>query len=268
MFLLKRFIEWSVFVLACFADGLKAVNAAVEKGRMALLVGNCRVFYEGRAASKLSEGDRLVVVKGDGTFLVHQSTKMAAINYQGPGAVVRAGIAEDGMLEVSAQRRLASGVQERISVKFNELFFAQDFALKDDAKLKVFGSERELSGLLMQDLSVIEEGLKPLQRESVARKGTIDILAEDFRGRLVVIEVKRRSAGLDAVTQLARYVEEIGKRKDKQVRGILVSPEITANAFKMLEREGLEYFKLDYEVGNPCARIKGLQKKQRVLSEY
>jgi len=36
-----------------------------------------------RAASKLSEGDRLLVIKQDGTFLVHQATKMHAINYQG-----------------------------------------------------------------------------------------------------------------------------------------------------------------------------------------
>ncbi|MBI5636000.1 DUF91 domain-containing protein, partial [Candidatus Micrarchaeota archaeon] len=108
----------------------------------------------------------------------------------------------------------------------------------------------------------------PLQKESDVRKGTIDILAQDFRNRLVVIEVKRREAGLDAVTQLARYVEELSRRKDRQTRGILCSPHITGNALKMLEKQGLEWRKLDYEISNPRAKIIGLQKKQKELNEF
>jgi len=73
----------------------------------------------------------------------------------------------------------------------------------------------------------------------------------------VVIELKRREAGLDAVTQLARYVEEVSKRRDRATRGILCAPKITPNALRMLERDGLEFFKLDYEIGNPSAKITG-----------
>lgn len=251
-----------------FDEGKKVVEQALARQQTAILVGRCRVQYEGRAASKLSEGDRILLIKSDGTFLVHQSKKMAAINYQGPGALVSAEIGLDGKLVVTARRKLPNGLREEIHVKFEQLAFAQSFALKDDADLKVFGSERELADLLMEDLTIIEDGLKPLQKESAVRKGTIDILAEDFRGRLVVIEVKRRTAGLDAVTQLARYVEELSHRKDKQVRGILVAPEITPNSLKMLEKGGLEFFRLDYSVGNPSATIVGLQKKQRMLGEY
>ena len=254
-----------------FSEAKQVVEQALSSGKTALLIGNCAVKYEGRAASKLSEGDRLLVVKGDGTFLVHQSKKMAAINYQGPGAVVSAVVEQrDGAEElvVTARRKLPNGALERIEVHFHSLQFAQAFLLKDDAELKVFGSERQLSDLLMDDLNLIEPGLRPLQKESDVRKGTIDILAEDFRKRLVVIEVKRRTAGLDAVTQLARYVDELSKRKDRQTRGILVAPEVTPNALKMLERGGLEFFKLDYEVSNPSAKIKGLEKKQKALNEF
>ncbi|MEW5955297.1 MAG: endonuclease NucS [Candidatus Micrarchaeota archaeon] len=257
--------------MTSFSQAKAVVEDALSASKTAVLVGNCVVKYEGRAASKLSEGDRLLVVKSDGTFLVHQSKKMAAINYQGPGAAVAAQVEQcDGREElvVTARRKLASGGLERIEVHFRSLQFAQAFPLKDDAELKVFGSERQLSDLLMEDLNLIEPGLVPLQKESDVRKGTIDILAEDFRKRLVVIEVKRRTAGLDAVTQLARYVDELSKRKDRQTRGILVAPEVTPNALKMLEREGLEFFKLDYEVDNPSARIRGLQKKQAVLGDF
>ena len=249
------------------SDAKKAVDSALDAGQMAILVGRCRVKYEGRAASKLSEGDRVLIIKKDGTFLVHQSKGMAAINYQGPGASISSSI-EGGELKVSAYRKKADSPKEQIDVSFPEVYFAHAFDLKDDSKLKLFGSERQLSDLLMQDLGLIESGMTPLQQESGLRKGTIDILAEDSKGRLVVIEVKRRQAELAAVSQLSRYVSEVSMRKGRTVRGIICAPEISSSANKMLEQMGLEYFKLDYVIGNPSAKIRGLQKKQKVLDEY
>jgi RecB family endonuclease NucS len=120
----------------------------------------------------------------------------------------------------------------------------------------------------MQDLQLIEPGLIPLKQESYVKKGAIDILAQDRLGGLVVIEVKRRTAGLDAVTQLNRYVKELRERKNTRVRGFLCAPSITPNSLAMLEKEGLDFFKLDYEVSNPSAKIKGLQKKQKILEDY
>ena len=247
-----------------FSEAKKNIDEALDRGRLAVVVGECRVKYEGRAASKLSEGDRLVIVKPDGTFLVHQASKMAAINYQGPGAGIT--VSEGDALVLTARR--TRPVKEEITVEFSRVDFAGSFEMRDDKKLKLFGSERELAGLLTQDLGVLEKGMRPLKKESVLPKGAVDILAEDVLGHLVAIEVKRRNAGLAAVTQLNRYVHELRKRKGGTVRGILCSPSITANAHKMLEQEGLEYVKLDYEVGNPSAKIKGLEKKQRGLEEY
>jgi hypothetical protein len=247
-------------------EAKRAVEAALDSGRLSVVVGRCRVAYEGRAASKLSEGDRVLIIKPDGTFLVHQNKGMAAINYQGPGTSVSTKL-ENGELVLVAENTKPK-VREKIEVHFYEVYAADSFALRDDSKLKVFGSEKQLADLLMQDLHLIEAGLVPLKRESEFSKGAMDILAEDSRKRLVVIELKRRTAGLDAVTQLARYVNEVNRRKDRETRGILCAPEVTPNALKMLEREGLEFFKLDYEIGNPSAKIKGLQKKQKALSEY
>lgn len=248
-----------------FSEAKRVVERALDERKLALLVGNCVVRYDGRAASKLSEGDRLLVIKPDGTFLVHQSTKMAAINYQGPGARVSVN-AGDEALVVKAER--SKPLKETIEVFFKSVQFAGVFKMKDDSKLKLFGSERELSDLLMQDLDLIEPGLMPLKQESDVRKGSIDILARDALGKLVAIELKRRRAGLDAVTQLHRYVHELSERKDARVRGILCAPAITPNAYTMLEKSGLEFFRLDYEIGNPSAKIKGLEKKQKTISQF
>jgi len=250
-----------------FLDAKRVVDSALAAGRLAILVGRCRVFYEGRAASKLSEGDRVLIIKPDGTFLVHQSKGMAAINYQGPGAVVKSEVAGGGLV-VSAERKKPNNPLERIQVFFESVAFADSFEMRDDSSLRLFGSERQLSDLLMQDLHLIEEGLVPLKKESEVRRGTIDILAEDREKNLVVVEVKRRKAELAAATQLKRYVEELAERKGRRVRGILVAPGVTDGAHRMLEKTGLEFFKMDYEIGNPSARIKGLEKKQRELGEF
>ncbi|MFQ5405972.1 MAG: endonuclease NucS [Candidatus Micrarchaeia archaeon] len=248
-----------------FEQAAALVNRAVSQNKTLIAVGKCVVKYEGRAASKISEGDRVLLIKSDGAFLVHQSTKMTAINYQGPGALIESKVVPEGLV-VSASRR--KPVKEGIEVTFSKIDFIQSFDLKDDKKLKVFGSERQLSNLLMDDLHLIEPGLTPLKSESPLSKGVIDILAEDKNKSLVVIEVKRRSAHLDAVSQLGRYVKEVGKRKNCKVRGIIVAPSISPSALKMAEKDGLEYFKLDFEVSNPSAKIKGLQKKQKILGEY
>ena len=43
-------------------------------GSMLVVVGECRVEYKGRARSTLDWGGRLVVLKGDGTLMVHRNT--------------------------------------------------------------------------------------------------------------------------------------------------------------------------------------------------
>ena len=234
-------------------------------GRTVVAVGRCTVKYSGRAASKISEGDRLLIIKSDGTFLVHQSKKMAAINYQGPGARISCAALPGGALSVVAER--SRPMREKIEVVFSNLQFVQSFELHDDEAITVLGTERELANLLMDDLHSIERGLVPLKHESSLAKGMIDILAEDRHGNLVVVELKRRTAHLAAASQLQRYVQELSKRKNRRVRGILCSPSISPNAKAFLEKEGMEWHRLDYSITTK-AEITGLEKKQKMLDEF
>lgn len=36
---------------------------------------NCKVLYEGRALSELDWGERIILIKPDGSFLIHQDKK-------------------------------------------------------------------------------------------------------------------------------------------------------------------------------------------------
>jgi len=47
---------------------------------MLLLVGDCSVDYRGRARSLLDWGERIIMIKEDGTVLVHQPVMREPVN--------------------------------------------------------------------------------------------------------------------------------------------------------------------------------------------
>ena len=236
------------------------IHYALEKKHLLVIVGECYVEYWGRAASKLQKGSRMLIIKGDNSFAIHQNKYLRPVNYMMDATILCH--LKDNRLELIASKIKP---RETIKVIFSRLDFIKSFQLEDVADIRLFGSEEELSRLLAEDLDFIEPGLKPLKQEVPFKKGVVDIVAEDSAGRIVLVEVKRRKAGLDSVSQLHRYREQLKKTKNKMVRGILLAPDITNNAIDLLHDYGLEYYKLDFEIGNPNARIKGLEKKQTKL---
>lgn len=247
---------------------LKEAQMKIQQGlrkNMVLVSGPCLVKYKGRAGSKLGEGERIIMIKKDGTFLVHQNKGFKPVNYQPPGTRVSVNTGE-GALVIKARRREP---RELIEVTMPEINWVKNLELRDDENIEIHGTERQLADMLMDDLSVIEDGLKPMQKESPLPQGDVDIFAEDEEGRYVVIEVKRKKAGLKAVTQLKRYVEEVEKRKDRDVRGILCAPGISKKAKNYLENNDFEHDVLDFEMEeHDKTRIKGLRKKQRGLTDF
>lgn len=241
----------------------KQILEAISRKDLLMLVGECYVEYHGRAASKLPRGKRLLLIKGDNSFAIHQNRLLRPTNYM-MGARIGAELKEGAIL-LSAKKLKP---KETINVKLYTVEGLHSYPMREQADLRLFGSERELSDELMQDLSFLEPGLRPLNKEEVFRKGVIDILAEDSNGRLVVIEVKRRQADYNAVMQLKRYMQQVEKIKGKETRGLLVAPSIGKNAYELLQRNNCEFFNFEFEIGNPKAKIKGLQKKQETLDRF
>lgn len=245
---------------------LEKAKQRIERALMARhftnIVGNCYVEYWGRAASKLPKGKRLLMIKGDNSFAIHQNRLLRPTNYMMNASIGCA--LEQNALVITAKKLKP---KETIQAVFYSVDDIQSYEMAENADISLFGSEKQLSDQLMQDLSFLEPGLKPLNQEEVLRKGLVDILAEDAKGRLVVIELKRRQADFNAVQQLKRYMDQVKNLKGKETRGILIAPEIRKNAHELLEKYGLEFFSIDFEIGNPQAKIKGLQKKQKTLFE-
>lgn len=247
---------------------LTEAQMTIQEGlrkKTVLIAGPCVVKYHGRAGSKLAEGERLILIKRDGTFLVHQNEGFKPINYQPPGTRVSVN-KENDELVIKARRR---SPKELIEVTMPRINYVKNLQLKDDEDIDIHGTERQLADMLMEDLSMIEEGMKARNKESPLPQGDVDIFAEDKEGKYVVIEVKRSKAGLNAVSQLKRYVEETKKRKDRDTRGILCAPGISNKAKSHLQNSGLEFSELEFEVmEHDEVEINGLTKIQKGLKDF
>lgn len=213
-----------------------AVETLLEEARYqqatVILFTRCRVDYEGRAATELAVGDRFVLIKPDGTVLVHTDEQRTPQNWQPPGATVT--VEATAPLRIRAAR---SSPAEVIEITCETVFFAGRLQMADDATLELVGSEADLRERIFAEPTLIEDGFRPKTREKDTPAGPVDVWGHDADGQAVILELKRRRAGPDAVSQLRRYVETVGA----DVRGILVAPSVTDRAEALLAEYDLEF---------------------------
>jgi len=224
-------------------EALSTVEDGVAAGALVTLFGRCTVDYEGRAASQLGPGDRHVMLKPDGTILVHTDEGQKPVNWQPPGCTHEPGRTDAGDLRV---RSVRSSPDEELVVAFERVDQVSAFDLTDGHDLAVEGTEEDLRQRILSDPSLVEDGFAPLATERETPAGAVDIYGEDAAGRTVVVELKRRRVGPDAVGQLDRYVGALERslHADASVRGVLVAPSVTDRARRLLEEKGLEFVAL------------------------
>lgn len=228
-------------------EALVALEDAFADGAMATLFGRCTVEYEGRAASSLGPGDRLVVLKPDGTALVHTDTGRTPVNWQPPGCEHRVAV-RDGRLRVLSVR---STPDERLEVRFERLHRCSALPVADPAGLDLEGSEADLREHVLAHPERVAPGFEPRATERETTAGPVDVFGADAEGRPTVVELKRRRVGPDAVGQLGRYVDAVGRETGDgtAVRGILVAPSVTDRAAALLDERGFEHVALDPTTG-------------------
>lgn len=107
------------------------------------------------------------------------------------------------------------------------------------------GTEDDLVESVIRDPSLVEGGFKIENREKSIGSGVIDIYRKDSEGKKVALEFKRNKATLSAIGQLSRYVKELQGGSDEEVRGIIVAPQITSGARKLLNKKNLEYVRIE-----------------------
>lgn len=205
--------------------------------RTLVLIGHCSVDYQGRAESRLEAGDRVVLVKADGTLLVHNPAGLKPVNWQPPGCSFSLTETPDRLALVAQRRRPV----ETVRITFDRIDLAGVIQLVDGQALQLRGTEFDIRDTLRARPELVEPGFVPWTRERLTERGPMDLYGEDAQGRRVVVEVKRTRAGLAEATQLWRYVEKEREKRGVDVRGILVAPAISARALLLLEEHGLEF---------------------------
>jgi hypothetical protein len=223
-------------------DAAAAFLAAELHRSLVVIVGLCEVRYQGRAQSSLKVGERLVLLKPDGTLLVHTASKIKPVNWQPPGARFGAAV-EDGQLTLTSRR---GSPEEVVGLLFREVHSVQAWRLRDDESLALVGSELDLAKLLAVHPDLVEPGFRVLARERGHGRGPMDLYGVDARGTRVVVELKRKAAGLKEAEQLRRYVERERAAKG-HVRGILMAPAISDQARRYLREQGMEHRDVDWD---------------------
>lgn len=225
-----------------YQPDLATAHSLIERGidddAMVTVFGRCSVEYDGRAASTLGPGDRLVVLKPDGTALVHTTEGQQPVNWQPPGCAHD--IRVEDHLVLSSKR---TNPTESLVVQFETVDHIAVYDASDQSELTLEGTEADMKERILEEPSLVEDGFSPRATERDTPAGAIDIFGEDSDGASVVVELKRRRVGPDAVSQLSRYVDALERElhAERDIRGILVAPSLTDRARELLTEHGLEF---------------------------
>ena len=213
------------------------IKEAVSERKAVILVGNCWVDNKGRASSKLEAGERIVMIKEDGSVLVHRPTGYEPVNWQPPGCIFQTSVKDD-VLQIKAIRRKPS---ESVRLFFDRIFLVSAQSLVDAGRFSLYASEEDMQRAILAEPSLLEPDFKPITYEKKVEPGFIDVYGIDGEGKFVVVEIKRKTAGRQAALQLARYVDSIKDTVNREVRGILVAPHLGKGVQRLLETLKLEY---------------------------
>src|SRR4029453_16590957 len=167
---------------------------------MRLLVARCSIDYAGRLTTHLPSAVRLLVVKADGSVLVHADDGgYKPLNWMSaPGTMTE----QEGVGTV----RNRGG--ETMTITVHEVLHDSSHQLGQDPGLVKDGVESQLQALLAERCHAIRPGLQLVKREYRTDIGPVDLLCRDEDGAYVAVEIKRR-AEIDGVEQLKRYLERL-----------------------------------------------------------
>jgi endonuclease len=238
----------SVLTNPTLAEAAVVIEKAFIQRRTLVVAGNCHVHYAGRANSTLEKGERLLIVKADGSLLVHRPVGYEPVNWQPAGGVFHVEVKDD-KLEVHGIRQKP---RESVRVTFHNIFTVSAVALNDAGAFILHATEDDMHRAILLKPALFEEGFKPISWEKKVEPGFVDIYGEDKNGKLVIIEVKRRTASKDAALQLAKYIEPIKSKVNREVRAVLVAPSIAKDVQRLLTTLNLEFKPLDPK---DCAQV-------------
>jgi RecB family endonuclease NucS len=216
-----------------------------------MVIATCSVDYDGRLTAHLPLATRLLLVKADGSVLVHSDGgSYKPLNWMSPPCAMAEvepdeTEAADGVSAVWVVQHAKS--EDRLRVRLHEVHHDTSHELGVDPGLVKDGVEAHLQRLLAEHITTLGEGFTLSRREYMTAIGPVDILCRDADGRHVAVEIKRRGE-IDGVEQLSRYLELMNRDPHlAPVTGVFAAQVIKPQARTLAEDRGIRCVVLDYD---------------------
>lgn len=230
---------------------------------MRVVIASCSVDYSGRLDAHLPRATRLIMVKADGSVLVHSDGgSYKPLNWMSPPATMKEVEPDEEDLEAGVASKWevrARKSDDLLVIRLFEVLSDQTTDLGVDPGLTKDGVEAHLQELLAEQPEVLGEGYRLVRREYPTPVGPVDLMVKGPSGGSVAVEVKR-VGGIDGVEQLTRYVRLLDRDPLlAPVRGVFAAQTIKPQARVLAEDRGFRCVVLDYDamrgMDDPTTRL-------------
>jgi RecB family endonuclease NucS len=216
-----------------------------------LVIARCSVDYEGRLTAHLPLATRLLLVKADGSVLVHSDGgSYKPLNWMSPPCTLVESEPEPADVEAGVVRLWTvqhAKSDDRLVVRLHEVLEDSRHELGVDPGLVKDGVEAHLQRLLSEQIDLLGPGHTLVRREYMTAIGPVDILARDRSGVSVAVEIKRRGE-IDGVEQLTRYLDLMNRDPLlAPVVGVFAAQQIKPQARVLATDRGIRCLTLDYD---------------------
>jgi RecB family endonuclease NucS len=216
-----------------------------------VVIAQCEARYTGRLSAHLPLATRAIMVKADGSVLLHSDGgSYKPLNWMSPPCSLRsttpdAEAASRGVAAVWVVQH--EKTDDRLEIELYQVFSDTEHELGVDPGLIKDGVEAHLQVLLAEQITLLGAGHTLVRREFPTAIGPVDIMARDQGGASVAVEIKRRG-DIDGVEQLTRYLELLNRDPLlAPVSGVFAAQEIKPQARVLAEDRGIRCIVLDYE---------------------
>jgi endonuclease len=213
---------------------------------MRLIVACCEVRYSGRLNAVLPQALRLLMIKADGSFMVHADSG----GYKPSNWMTAPTVIEEQPDRIVVRKR-AGASEDRLEIDIAEIVSDVTHDMgppADAAALEKDGVERDLQEALAAAPAFCGEGFRLVRREWPTDIGPVDLMCRDCDDEWIAVEIKRVGT-IDAVEQLSRYLERI--RLDPAMtscRGVLAAQAIKPQARVLAQSRGLTCVEVDLAI--------------------
>ena len=215
-----------------FCFEMLSLKQALAKGLVVIVNAKCSIEYNGRASSQASEAWRIIMIKPDGSLLIHTNEGYQPLNWQPPGSKI--------YFEENQILAIRRNPKETLRIMLHEIAWIET-AIANEGEFTLHGSHEDVKKLVIENLAKVTNcpSVRLVGTEvPLNGHGIADIVAECDENK-IIIEVKRGIVDLNAVSQLKRYVNAVPEAK-----GVLVGVWYTNGAFNLAKEFGFRTVEL------------------------